>query len=907
VRITPTTVSPAPPTRALESPDVNGHPWRFDTAQARVQSVGVGRGVDIDSQEPTRSPGPSLINLPLDEGRFAPGTVLAERYRVVSLLGKGGMGEVYRADDLRLRQRVALKVLPPELMSDPTRRARLNDEVRLARQVTHPHVCRVHDVGEAGGLTFLTMEHVDGEDLASLLRRVGRLPAERAAVVGRQICAGLAAAHERGVLHRDLKPANIMIDGHGRARLTDFGLAVAEGDARGRLESAGTPAYMAPEQLEGRPVSTKTDIYALGLVLYELFTGRRAFVADSVPRLIELQRASSPPTPTSCVPDLDPRVDRAILQCLEKDPAQRPASAMDVASTLLGPDALGVAVAAGEVPSPEMVAAAGEGTSLSAGAALALVGLTVAVQLLAVWLARRTALLDQIPLDKPPEALAERAREILHGLGWAERPVERSYGFEYDRQFVRWRAANDPSPERWRRLAEGQPAVVRFWYRESAYPLKPINERLIVTADDPPLEAGMALVRLDTQGRLLELRAPPQQASPTAPRLEGGWTDVLAAAGLDPKGLRASSRSWLPPVFADSVAAFEGTFPLAPMVPARVEVASHAGRPVAFRLRGPWDEAGQSAETPLGVGGVRAFTALLVPVLLVALPLARRNLRLGRGDRRGAFRIAVFAFLCDVLYGLLRYGHAPSALDRWFLFAGSAGTALFDAASAWVLYVALEPYVRRRWPQALISWSRILSGRFIDPLVGRDVLVAAAAAATTVALFAAAQVAPLWRGRPAAPLLFEGYLAFLLGFPRLLAWLAGFVAVTSVVMSLMVVLLFVLLTALLRGRLAGAGALWLVYTLLLVVGARPFPEQVPFYAAMAAAVVWIVVRHGLLALAVMYLLGGLLLEALATTHLGEWYGEPALLSYLLAAGLIGWGLYASVSGRPFRLEQLLER
>jgi hypothetical protein len=886
---------------------VSGHQWRFDTRDARAQSGAVGRGADIDSQEPTRSPGPSLLNLPLDEGRFVPGTVLAGRYRIVSLLGKGGMGEVYRADDLRLRQPVALKVLPPEVMSDPTRLSRLNDEVRLARQVTHPNVCRVHDIGEAGGLTFLTMEHVDGEDLASLLRRVGRLPAERAAVVARQICAGLAAAHERGVLHRDLKPANVMIDGRGRARLTDFGLAVAEGDARGRVESAGTPAYMAPEQLEGRPVSTKTDIYALGLVLYELFTGRRAFVADSLPRLIELQRSSSPPAPTRCVQDLDPRVDRAILQCLDKDPARRPASAMDVASTLLGPDALGVAVAAGEVPSPEMVAAAGKGTSLNAGAALALVGLTVAAQLLAVWLARRTALFDRIPFDEPPEALAERAREILSRLGWSERPVERSYGFEYDRRFVKWADANDPSPERWRTLAEGQPAVVRFWYRESALPLKPLNERLIVTADDPPLEAGMALVRLDTQGRLLELQAPPQQPSSMTPPREGDWTRLLAAAGLDPKDLRASPGSWLPPVFADNVAAFAGTFPLAPAIPLRVEAASHAGRPVAFRLRGPWDEPRESPEISLGVSGFRALTAVLVPVLLVALPLARRNLRLGRSDRRGAFRIAVFAFVCDVLYGLLRYGHAPSALDKWFLFSGAAGTALFDAATAWVLYVALEPYVRRRWPQALVSWSRILSGHFADPLVGRDVLVSAAAAASSVALFAAAQVAPLWRGRPVAPTLVEAYLDFLLGFPRLLAWLAGFVAVTAVVMSLMLVLLFVLLTALLRGRVAGAGALWLVYTLVLVLGVRPLPEQLPFYAAMAAVVVWIVVRHGLLALALTYLLGGLLLEPLATARLGEWYGEPASLSYLLAAGLIGWGLYASVSGRPFRLEQLLER
>jgi hypothetical protein len=357
---------------------------------------------------------------------------LAGRYRIVSLLGKGGMGEVYRAEDLRLRQTVALKLLPPSLAADPARLARFHSEVRLARQVSHPNVCRVHDIGEAESLTFLTMEHVDGEDLASLLRRVGRLTAERAVGVGRQICVGLAAAHERGVLHRDLKPANVMIDGRGQARLTDFGLAVAAGDARTPLESAGTPAYMAPEQLEGGPLSEKTDLYALGLVLYETFTGRRAFEADSLPQLVELRHASSPTPPTRHVPDLDPRIERAILQCLESDPARRPASAVAVAVALSGPDALAAAVAAGETPSPEMVAAAGERPGLRPGIALALGALAVAAQLVAVGLTRRTALLDQIPFDKPPEALAERARAIagcsprlFHDCDGGGRPLRR--------------------------------------------------------------------------------------------------------------------------------------------------------------------------------------------------------------------------------------------------------------------------------------------------------------------------------------------------------------------------------------------------------------------------------------------------------------------------------------------------
>ena len=153
-------------------------------------------------------------------GGFTPGTIVAGRFRIVALLGRGGMGEVYRADDLRLGQAVALKFI--DLGADARSVENLYHEVRVARQVTHPNVCRVHDVVEAGGHRFIAMEYVDGEDLASLLRRIGRLPAGKATDVARDIASGLAAAHDRGITHRDLKPANVMIDGSGRARVTDF-------------------------------------------------------------------------------------------------------------------------------------------------------------------------------------------------------------------------------------------------------------------------------------------------------------------------------------------------------------------------------------------------------------------------------------------------------------------------------------------------------------------------------------------------------------------------------------------------------------------------------------------------------------------------------------------------------------
>src|SRR5262245_25900220 len=254
--------------------------------------------------------------------RFAPGQVLADRYRIVAALGRGGMGEVYRADDLTLGQPVALKFLPPHLAADPDRLTRFRKEVAAARRVSHPHVCRVYDITEHAGHSFLTMEYVDGEDLSLLLKRVGRLPEEKGAEIARQLCGALAAVHEQGILHRDLKPANVMLDGRGKIRLTDFGLAAAALDLSASEARSGTPLYQAPEQLTGKEVTVRTDIYALGLVLYELFTGKRAFPGS--------ERETPSSKPSSHVTGLNPAVERVILRCLEPDPTMRPRSVYEV-------------------------------------------------------------------------------------------------------------------------------------------------------------------------------------------------------------------------------------------------------------------------------------------------------------------------------------------------------------------------------------------------------------------------------------------------------------------------------------------------------------------------------------------------------------------------------------------------
>src|SRR5690348_1326772 len=265
---------------------------------------------------PSRSPRSTRVTDPLTSsdaisgGRFTPGQILAERYRVVALAGRGGMGEVFRAEDLKLGQIVAMKFLPERFSQDAAALERFHTEVRNARQVSHPNVCRVFDIGESDGSLFLTMEYVDGEDLASVVRRIGRLSPDKATEIARQICAGLAAAHERGVIHRDLKPANIMLDGAGKIRITDFGLAGIAASIQGEEARAGTPAYMAPEQLAGKQVTTKSDIYSLGLILYEILTGKRAFEASTLQELVRLRDSGTITNPSTLVRDLDPLIER---------------------------------------------------------------------------------------------------------------------------------------------------------------------------------------------------------------------------------------------------------------------------------------------------------------------------------------------------------------------------------------------------------------------------------------------------------------------------------------------------------------------------------------------------------------------------------------------------------------------
>lgn len=305
---------------------------------------------EIDSQEATRKTARHAASPPKpDVPQFAPGTEISNRYRIVALLGRGGMGEVYRADDLVLEQTVALKFLPPETTRDPTAIARFRQEARLARKVTHSNVCRVHDIGEWNGSHFLSMAFIDGEDLSSLLRREGKLPRQTALAICRQMAAGLAAAHAQGVLHRDLKPGNMLIDANGHVMITDFGLALQSEQGASLKSSAGTVPYMAPEQITGEGITERSDLYALGLVFHDVFTANRVFRAEPNVDLLKLRRKTVQLMPILDAA-LDPDIREIIERCLQPDPALRPESASIVHQQLMLLDAPHVAGAAPPVP-----------------------------------------------------------------------------------------------------------------------------------------------------------------------------------------------------------------------------------------------------------------------------------------------------------------------------------------------------------------------------------------------------------------------------------------------------------------------------------------------------------------------------------------------------------------------------
>ena len=838
----------------------------------------------------------------LAEGRFLPGRLLAGRYRIIALLGRGGMGEVYRADDLTLGQPVALKFLPEDASRDETLLERFRNEVRLSRRVSHPNVCRVYDVGEVDGHTFFTMEYVDGEDLASLLRRIGRLPADKALEIARQLCAGLAAAHAKGVLHRDLKPANIMLDGRGQVVVTDFGLAGLVDQIPGSDVRSGTPAYMSPEQLEGKEVNAKSDIYSLGLVLYEIFTGKRAFSGESLAELVRTRSELAPSKPSTLVKDLDPAVERVILRCLEADPARRMSSALSVAAALPGGDPLAAALAAGETPSPQMVAAAGETTGLAPRTAVfclvaAIFGLGVAA-----FLSIKTSGMERLRPEQSPEVLTHKAKEIVSQLGYTDKPVDSAGDFNYDTDFVKYVEKNDKPHARWDEVLSGRPSPLQYLYRQSAQYMVPTdfhNFMLvpgIVTDDDPPPTlSGMVNLTLDPRGRLTFFQAIPAQMEESGTHAQAvDWNVLFREAGLDAGQFKATEPIWTSLAASDTRAAWTGTWPGSNR-PLHVEAAAFQGKPVFFSLTGPWTRPERMRPDPPTTAGGKAANLLLLGIILLVVAgaalLARRNYIRGRGDRRGAFRLAYVVFAALIALWLCE-GHMVTTPIVLLPFTVAISTALFFAGLMWILYLSLEPYVRRHWPQTLVSWSRLVMGQLRDPLVGRDVLFGVILGDVMAVIYHVGRA--LEMGKGAAPEVYST--DFLIGGRYALGAFLYHIPGAIQGTLLFFFLLFVLRALLRKEWLAGIVFVAIWATLKTLGSDYPWIEG-PAWTLLYGVAVIVVFRFGFVALAVGLFVTDMLLNLPLTLDLSAWYAGSTLLPLLVVAALAVWGFYNALAGQ----------
>ncbi len=274
---------------------------------------------------------PSLEEIVVTETIEAPkieltrGTTLANRYEIIEELGKGGMGRVYRVEDTKTKEELALKLIKPEISADKKTIERSSNEIKLAHKISHRNVCRMFHLGEEKGTHFITMEYVPGEDLRSSIRRFGQLPIGKSISIAKQICEGLAEAHRLGIVHRDLKSSNVMIDKDGNARIMDFGIArsLESKGITGAGVMIGTPEYMSPEQVEGKEIDQRSDIYSLGVILYEMVTGRVPFEGDT-PFTIGVKRKSEvPKSPKELNTQIPDDLSKVILKCLEKEKDKR--------------------------------------------------------------------------------------------------------------------------------------------------------------------------------------------------------------------------------------------------------------------------------------------------------------------------------------------------------------------------------------------------------------------------------------------------------------------------------------------------------------------------------------------------------------------------------------------------------
>jgi serine/threonine-protein kinase len=669
---------------------------------------------------------------------------------------------------------------------------------------------------------------------------------------------------------------------------------------------------MAPEQREGKEVSVRSDLYSLGLVLYELFTGQPAFKAASAAELHRLQSESTPTNPSRLVEGLDPAVERAILRCLEREPRARPSSALAVAAALPGGDPLAAAIAAGETPSPEMVAEAGQAGGLSPPVALACLGALAVGVALVIALSSKTQLTGIVAPEKPPEVLAERAREILKTLGHTGPAVDSTFRFFHDGSYVDYIAEHDRTAARWERLSKTEPPFLYFLYRESPRNMLP-PDFMFLSGGEPLEVSGTVLILLDARGNLCGYeRVPPQKDDSAPPWPEPDWSLLFREAALEQAAFKPVEPAWVPLFYVDRRAAWEGSRPDAPGYPIRIEAASYHGQPAHFQIVWPWVKPERMQESPqslLQKMQTAIFSSVVLSILVGGAALARRNLRLGRGDRKGAFRLAACGLGANTIVWVFRAHHVPDYSEMTLFFTAFAWN-LFLSAAIWILYIALEPYLRRLWPRMIVSWVRLLDGRFRDPLLGRDILIGLQAGTLIFVIIQLWSAGSRWAGlmspSPAIAANWGDEAEVLRGIRYSIAMF--FDAAGFAFFPLIILVTLLLLRLLLRRQglaLAAFVILWALMASPVAFTSNPWIGYM-CWALIVAIILTVLFRVGLVALTATYFAVGVLQTFPMTLRLSSWYAVHMFVGLAAVATVAGWSFYISLAGRPIFRESLLK-
>ena len=500
--------------------------------------------------------------------------------------------------------------------------------------------------------------------------------------------------------------------------------------------------------------------------------------------------------------------------------------------------------------------------------------------------------------------LAAKARDMARAFGYIAMPVDTSYSFDTLPGYRGYVEKNERSLTRWNNLSSGVPPTVVFWYRESPQFMVSgtFDSNGLIDEDDPPLTiSGMCLIVLDTQGRLVTFVAvPPQLDTSIETAAVPNWAALFTAAVLDENRFKAVPSQWTPLVTSDARAAWEGTWPGHPELPLRVEAAAYRGKPVYFNLVSSWTKPRrmqqEQTSTWESIQTVIVFT-VLCSIALLGILMARNNIHSGRGDQRGATRLAVLVFLSMWAGNLLIVHHIP-VLWEYVPVLISTAWGLIAAAISWVLYVALEPHVRRRWPNSLISWGRLLAGQMRDPVVGRDLVVGILAGIFWTVADRVEILVPGWTGRvPTSPdaNFFRGGLFGL----RFIISGIPLNIVIFVSLSLFCFFVFFLIRLLLRKEWLAVLVALLLVSLFSVLGNNDHPVlNTAFQVVLWGMALLILIRFGLLPVMVALCVNNLLEVSPLTTHLSAWYAGSTIFVFSVIVALAIFGFYTSTAGKP---------